>query len=276
MSEQVFSIGKMAELTGLSTQTLRYYSNLGLLKPEYVDENTGYRYYTFNQLHYIDRIKYLRSLGIPLEEIKEALRCQSPDRLISALEKQRDSFRREISELESQAREVDWYIGYFRHAVNARRFPFFCLRYFPERYALGIPFDSGEDTSTRETHLTHIRNSGTGRSLKYIRQYGYTVDFEGLCQGKFLPRQLYMFIKGLPPAGGEEIASNLLTFPAGNYLCYMDHFRSPSWNPQILREKMREVPEAELVLANEYEDNLAKYSECPYQLEILLNRDAPL
>ena len=69
-----FSIGETAKLMGISSQTLRYYSNEGLLEPDYIDKKTGYRYYSFNQLHFIDRIKYLRSLQIPLSDIKTALK----------------------------------------------------------------------------------------------------------------------------------------------------------------------------------------------------------
>ena len=48
--DQMFTIGKMASLTGISVQALRYYDKLGLLRPTYVNPTTGYRYYSYNHL----------------------------------------------------------------------------------------------------------------------------------------------------------------------------------------------------------------------------------
>ena len=105
-----FTIGETAEIMGISVQTLRYYSNSGLVTPEYVDRRTGYRYYTFNQLHFIDRIKYLRSLGVPLKGIKEALKDGRGEALLPHLKKQYDELCSSVEEL-IQARDgLKWYI----------------------------------------------------------------------------------------------------------------------------------------------------------------------
>ena len=63
------SIGRMAELNHTSVQTLRYYDKLGLLKPEFVDETTGYRYYSIKQCARLDLINYMKYLGMSLDNI---------------------------------------------------------------------------------------------------------------------------------------------------------------------------------------------------------------
>lgn len=63
--KRLYSIGETAKLMGISVQTLRNYSNLSILRPYYINEQTGYRYFTFEQFHYIDRIRYLRTLECP-------------------------------------------------------------------------------------------------------------------------------------------------------------------------------------------------------------------
>ena len=62
MGEQLYSIGNVSKLTGISVQALRHYDSIDLVKPSYINEQTGYRYYSYNQLHIVDRIKYLRKL----------------------------------------------------------------------------------------------------------------------------------------------------------------------------------------------------------------------
>ena len=45
---ELFTIGEMAKLFQTNIRTLRYYDEIGLLKPEWRDDNSGYRYYSTN------------------------------------------------------------------------------------------------------------------------------------------------------------------------------------------------------------------------------------
>jgi DNA-binding transcriptional MerR regulator len=65
----VFVIGTVARLAGVSVRTLRYYDEIGLLRPVWVDANTGYRWYEAEQLRRLHRIIALRDLGVRLVEI---------------------------------------------------------------------------------------------------------------------------------------------------------------------------------------------------------------
>jgi DNA-binding transcriptional MerR regulator len=65
----MFGIGAAARLGGVSVRTLRYYDEIGLLRPVWVDPSTGYRWYEPGQLHRLHRIVALRDLGVRLAEI---------------------------------------------------------------------------------------------------------------------------------------------------------------------------------------------------------------
>ena len=62
-------IGDFSKLSRVSVKTLRFYDEMGLLKPVEVDRFTGYRYYEFDQLPRLYRILALKDLGFSLEEI---------------------------------------------------------------------------------------------------------------------------------------------------------------------------------------------------------------
>ena len=64
MKEKYYYIGEVSSLLDISTQTLRYYDKIGLCRPAKVNEQNGYRQYTYDQIHYIERIKYLQKLGL--------------------------------------------------------------------------------------------------------------------------------------------------------------------------------------------------------------------
>ena len=76
MKEGLLPIGKMAEINQVTVPTLRLYDRLGLLKPRWVDEQTGYRYYDVNQNARLDMIAYMKELGMSLREIGEVLRAE--------------------------------------------------------------------------------------------------------------------------------------------------------------------------------------------------------
>lgn len=66
-------IGDFSKLSRVSVKTLRFYDEMGLLKPVHVDHFTGYRYYEFDQLLRLNRILVLKDLGLSLEEIGQLL-----------------------------------------------------------------------------------------------------------------------------------------------------------------------------------------------------------
>ncbi len=69
----MLKISEFSRLTRLPIKTLRYYDEIDLLKPAQVDQFTGYRYYSAEQLPRLNRILALKALGLSLEQIKDVL-----------------------------------------------------------------------------------------------------------------------------------------------------------------------------------------------------------
>jgi len=65
----LLSIGDMSKLTGASLRSIRYYEKINLLKPVYIDPDSGYRYYSFEQSYHIEMIMFCVELDIPLKEL---------------------------------------------------------------------------------------------------------------------------------------------------------------------------------------------------------------
>ena len=74
---QLFQIGEVSRLFHISISTLRHYDRIGLLRPEYTDPETGYRYYSTRQFECLNTICYLRALDIPLEQIASFCRTMN-------------------------------------------------------------------------------------------------------------------------------------------------------------------------------------------------------
>lgn len=65
-------IGELAQKAHVTPRTIRYYENLGLLKPS-EREGTGFRYYTDAEFARLQKIDCLKALGLTLEEIASVI-----------------------------------------------------------------------------------------------------------------------------------------------------------------------------------------------------------
>jgi DNA-binding transcriptional MerR regulator len=112
-----FTISKFGKLTGLTPKALRIYEREGLLKPDTINIKTGYRYYAQAQAQIAERIRLLRSIDMPLEDIrailaqrdsktKQKLLCEHEQHI----EAQLSSYHEALQTLkELSARDIDTY-----------------------------------------------------------------------------------------------------------------------------------------------------------------------
>ncbi len=82
-------IKEFAELTGVSVRTLHYYDEIGLLKPSFVDEQNGYRFYDEASLERMQEILFYRELDFPLKSIAEILASPNYDKQKALAEQKR-------------------------------------------------------------------------------------------------------------------------------------------------------------------------------------------
>lgn len=98
----MYRVGEFAHIGGVSAKTLRFYDEIGLLKPEQTDPLTRYRYYTAEQLIDLARIRASKELGLSLDDIqamgrrvtRRATLELAKTRLLRALARAHDSLDR--------------------------------------------------------------------------------------------------------------------------------------------------------------------------------------
>lgn len=95
--QTLFSIGKTAEICGVSSRALRFYEENGLIEPDRVDESNHYRYYSYETMRQIQTVRYLLDEGFTLSQIQEIREKDDPDSM-------KDHFLSQIRETENQIR----------------------------------------------------------------------------------------------------------------------------------------------------------------------------
>lgn len=118
--EGLFRIGEVAGLFHISIGTLRHYEKMGLLKPEYTDEATGYRYYGIRQFECLNTIRYLRVLDMPLEEIREFLDSRDTDKIQQLLRKQKEEVAVRQEKLRRIQQKIDNRLKQIEDALHSR------------------------------------------------------------------------------------------------------------------------------------------------------------
>ena len=112
----MLSIGEFSNICKVTTKTLRYYAEIGLLEPSEVNPENGYRYYSIDQLEKMLFISRLKSYSFSLEEIKYILKAdgENIDRLYTAfnrkkqeIEKQVESFSRILNQLDTDMAAIE-------------------------------------------------------------------------------------------------------------------------------------------------------------------------
>jgi DNA-binding transcriptional MerR regulator len=106
----MFKIGDFSKMSRVSVKTLRYYDEIGLLNPVRVDELSGYRYYSADQLPRLNRIVGLKNLGLSLDEIGRILTDNpSTEKTIELLRmKQQETLSRLREERDRLKRVEEW------------------------------------------------------------------------------------------------------------------------------------------------------------------------
>jgi DNA-binding transcriptional MerR regulator len=95
--QSYFTAGELANIFGISKQTLLYYDRMGLFSPAFISEN-GYRHYSIHQYMDLEVILRLRALNISIALIKQYLNNRSKEDFVSILESKRQESEKIIKE----------------------------------------------------------------------------------------------------------------------------------------------------------------------------------
>lgn len=115
----MFRIGDFSKLSLVSVKALRYYDELGLLKPARVDEATGYRYYSANQLMRLNRILVMKDMGLSLEQIKLLLdREPTPDQIRGMLRLKQVELHQQLAEGQARLVRIEAWLQAFEQEAT--------------------------------------------------------------------------------------------------------------------------------------------------------------
>lgn len=127
----MFKIGEFSKFCFVTIKTLRYYDKIGLLTPARVDESTGYRYYSAEQVSSLNRILALKDLGLTLEQIGSLADGDlSTDQVRGMLRLRQAELCQQMEDDQSRLAQVEWRLqqidrsdGHLNHDIVVKETP---------------------------------------------------------------------------------------------------------------------------------------------------------
>lgn len=133
----MFKIGEFSKISNTTVRTLDHYAALGLLKPEMIDSQTNYRYYSAGQLSQLNQIKLLQQTGLPLKIIKEIIDTNDLDFLEQHYNLQEEKLQEDLDELLKKQRMVSLLKQNMKEGKNMTKYNV-VVKEIPERNVLSV------------------------------------------------------------------------------------------------------------------------------------------
>ena len=113
-----YTVNKLAKISGVSSRTLRFYDEIGLLKPAFYGDNQ-YRYYEEEQLLMLQQILFFRELGFPLSDIQQIIGSDDFNK-IEALNTHKSILQSSLERTDILIKTIDKTISHLRGQLIMR------------------------------------------------------------------------------------------------------------------------------------------------------------
>ncbi|MBQ0168003.1 MAG: MerR family transcriptional regulator [Treponema sp.] len=195
--KEFYTVGEIAKIYNVSTDTLRYYDKIGLLKP-WLTGGNGYRYYSKAQFETISTIMLLRSMETPIETLSSALNGSSPSGITDALDQYVSNVDEQIRQLTDLKRDA---VRLKKNISDVCFSEDVSVEEVPELYVFSKPF--GQDD---ELDIENIRLVNALAQKDWTTRAGIisTITRENLMAHKFHTYDRYGYLSENPVSVSSE------------------------------------------------------------------------
>ncbi len=256
--ENLLSIGELAKIRNVNVQSLRYYEKLGILIPAYVNPESGYRYYSLEQIMILDTIILCVDLGIPLKDLKRYVNSNGELEFEHLLNDGKRLANEKIKKMESSLDSINRTLQHITAQRDYLGKKGYYSRQIFTRYLITIPCKPQMDAKIYEDNLSRLFSLARKQNLQASFPHGIIA---GYADGMF--QQSVMFLEVLPT---DTPAVRRLE--AGTYLCYQEPREMHSDPLCIFPQKMTGKSSADIIISC-MSPNTYKYDEVVLEFQML-------
>lgn len=212
MVQHLFSIGEVSKMKDITIKALRYYHRMGILIPKYIDETTGYRYYSIDQFIHIDIIKSCRELKTSIVELQEIFKNCNTDELLAFLQLKKYEAEEQIKKMQEVIKTIDRLNIKVETSKDILINDDISIQFFEQRSVVVAPCK--EVGSLQELlYYSDLEKSIQDKGGKMSLERGilYNVNAES----NVIPMYVFSRLQGDAALEAEQ---NIKTLPKGKYL----------------------------------------------------------
>lgn len=205
--KKFFSIGETARRANVTTETLRHYDRIGLVRPCKVDPWTKYRYYSEAELVRLDAVRALRCMDLSLQEIGELLSCNDFQQIIGQLRRAQENVQAKIVELTRIRESIGRARSFYEEKIQQEEPQGIALRTFPQKALLLSDTLTEPTVENLWSYQRHFYAQVGSRKAEYAFE-----DVAGVLEEDGTSRMFAVCTRR-----PEDAAVHIL--PEGQYLC---------------------------------------------------------
>lgn len=251
------SIGELAKLRNVNVQSLRYYEKLGILVPVYINPESGYRYYSLEQIMILDTIILCIDLGILLKDLKNYVNADGELEFEHLLKDGKKLAKEKVRKIESSIDSIDRTLKHINAQKNFMGRDGYYSRYIFERYYISIPCETIMDAATYEKNLSKLFSISRKNNLQVSFPHGIISTYSN---GLFVGSNMFLEVM---PCNCPIVQK----MEAGNYLCFQEIREKHSDPLVIFPQKLLNEGKKKIILSSMSPDTY-KYDKVTLEFQI--------
>lgn len=164
--DKYFTISEFAKLRNININSLRYYEKIGVLKPCYVDEKNGYRYYSPEQVSILDVILLCINFGMPLKELTNYINNDNMIDNKELFETGKKIAQERICDFQMELSKIEYTLQYLSNNQQYSEEDGFYRRNIPERVIITRDY-RGSLSDIRKVEMESGKLYNYAQSKKY-------------------------------------------------------------------------------------------------------------
>lgn len=255
------SIGKVSKLKNVSIKSLRYYDEIGVLKPAYINPATGYRYYTEEQMFLLDAIVLCLELGIPLKDLSKYV-ADGKINLQELLYDGKNMAETKIKKIRSCLSQLHSCLESYEHKPISINQSKVYDRKIPERKILAQPIPEDSTTEDLSRKILRLFMLAQLLGIKVSYPSGLIYDYDN----NTLTKSVFVTIEDV----GECEDKRIRVLPEGYYVCHQHENRSIFHGQNIFASFLNPKKKQSVIETDLMDDSIRTAENNMFELQLFV------
>ncbi len=237
-----FTISEFAKLRDININSLRYYEKIGVLTPAYVDSDTGYRYYTPEQLSLLDSVLLCIDLGIPLKKLSEYMKDDEYIQNRRLLEEGKVIAQNKVRDIQTGLNRIEYTLQYLDVNRQYTDMDELYERPIIERTFITSDY-TGDLMDVRKIEISsaELYSRAQKKRLSPVFPAGLIISFGGS------ETRVKIFFQVI---GADPQDEAVMKIPAGDFLCRQIDLTPETDLMEVIRSTFDKNDEMEIIVSN--------------------------